>query len=51
MADKKTAKIPDDIAAMSFEQALAALEDVVSKLEGGQVGLEESIDIYSRGIA
>lgn len=40
---------PDDIATMSFEAALAELESVVAKLEGGQVPLEESIDMYTRG--
>jgi len=37
------------IAAMSFEQALRALEDVVRRLEGGEVPLEESISLYERG--
>ena len=37
------------IAAMSFEQALKALEDVVHRLEGGEVPLEESISLYERG--
>ena len=36
---------------MSFEEALAALEDVVRSLEGGQVPLEQSIDLYERGEA
>ncbi|MEM9140215.1 MAG: exodeoxyribonuclease VII small subunit [Pseudomonadota bacterium] len=36
---------------MSFEEALAALEDVVKNLEGGQVPLEKSIDLYERGEA
>lgn len=40
---------PEDITAMSFEAALAELESVVEKLEGGQVPLEESIDMYTRG--
>src|SRR5690606_8048803 len=31
-----------DIAGMSFEQALRALEDVVRKLESGEVALDES---------
>lgn len=39
------------IAEMSFEEALAALEDVVRNLEGGQVPLEKSIDLYERGEA
>jgi len=40
-----------DIAGMSFEQALKALEDVVRQLEGGEVPLEESIGLYERGEA
>ena len=36
---------------MSFEEALAALEDVVRSLEGGDVPLEKSIDLYERGEA
>jgi exodeoxyribonuclease VII small subunit len=38
-----------DIAAMTFEQALKALEDVVRRLEGGEVPLDESIGLYERG--
>lgn len=34
---------------MSFEDALRALEDVVRRLEGGDVPLAESIDLYERG--
>ena len=48
MAEAKT-DIPDDIQAMSFEAALGELETIVKKLEEGQVPLEESINIYSRG--
>ena len=40
-----------EIAAMTFEQALKALEDVVRRLEGGEVPLEESIGLYERGEA
>ena len=39
------------IAEMSFEEALAALEGVVKNLEGGQVPLDQSIDLYERGEA
>ena len=42
---------PSDIGAMSFEEALRALEDVVRHLEGGEVPLEESIGLYERGEA
>ncbi len=45
----KSSPVPDDIAAMSFEEALAALEQIVSKLEAGEVSLEDSIEIYTRG--
>lgn len=48
MADTHTT-LPDDIAGMTFEQALLELEAVVQKLEGGRVGLEESIEMYTRG--
>ena len=39
----------DDIAAMSFEQALSALENIVQQLERGDVPLDESITLYERG--
>ena len=40
-----------DIKSMSFEQALAELETIVAKLEGGKAPLAESIAIYERGEA
>ena len=39
------------IGELSFEQALKALEDVVRRLETGDVPLEESIGLYERGEA
>lgn len=41
----------EDIAAMTFESALAELEQIVDQLEKGSVGLEQSILIYARGEA
>ena len=38
-----------DIKELSFEQALKELEGIVSRLERGDVALEESIAIYERG--
>jgi exodeoxyribonuclease VII small subunit len=38
-----------DIAAMSFEDALAELEGIVRRLEGGQVKLDDAIQSYERG--
>jgi len=40
-----------DISAMSFEQALAALESIVQQLERGDVPLDQSITLYERGEA
>jgi len=40
-----------NIADLNFEGALKALEEVVRKLEGGEVPLDESIDLYERGEA
>ena len=36
---------------MSFEEALAELEQVVGQLERGDVPLEDSIKMYERGAA
>ena len=44
MADKPVAE-------MSFEEAMQALEAVVSQLEKGDVALEQSIALYERGAA
>ena len=39
------------IAGLSFEEAMAALELVVSQLEKAEVPLEKSIALYERGAA
>lgn len=38
-----------DIANLSFEDALRALEGVVRALESGDTPLEQAIDLYARG--
>jgi exodeoxyribonuclease VII small subunit len=40
---------PAEIAVMSFEDALAELEQIVRRLEAGQVKLDEAILAYERG--
>jgi len=40
-----------DVQEMSFEDALRELEQVVGKLERGEVPLDESIALYERGAA
>ena len=43
--DKKTSSL-------KFEEAIAELEDIIDKLEGGEpsLTLEESVELYKRGI-
>ncbi|MEO1748087.1 MAG: exodeoxyribonuclease VII small subunit [Pseudomonadota bacterium] len=48
MTEANTAKDP---ATLKFEDALAELETIVDRLERGEVGLDESIEIYERGEA
>ncbi|MEL6237539.1 MAG: exodeoxyribonuclease VII small subunit [Pseudomonadota bacterium] len=38
-----------DIEQMSFEEALSALEAIVTQLERGDVPLDQSITLYERG--
>lgn len=40
-----------DIASLSFEDALKELETIVSRLESGDVALDDSIKLYTRGDA
>ncbi|HLB71073.1 MAG: exodeoxyribonuclease VII small subunit [Candidatus Methanoperedens sp.] len=35
---------------MSFEEKLQELESIVEKLENGQLSLDESIDLFEKGI-
>ncbi|MFN9497576.1 MAG: exodeoxyribonuclease VII small subunit [Erythrobacteraceae bacterium] len=52
MDEGNTAAPPaQDIGQMSFEQALAALEQIVQALERGDVPLDQSISLYERGEA
>jgi exodeoxyribonuclease VII small subunit len=51
MAENQNAgtNIPAEIAALSFEEALAQLQDLVKKLERGDNKLDEAISSYERG--
>lgn len=40
---------PKPVEEMSFEEAIRALEQVVTALDRGDVALEESITLYERG--
>jgi exodeoxyribonuclease VII small subunit len=48
-AEPKGPELPRDVAAMSFEQALAELEKIVQDLERGQLELDAAITAYERG--
>ncbi len=48
-AKAKSEPVPVD--QLSFEAALNELEDIVSRLEQGEVELEDSIRLYERGQA
>jgi len=43
------AQSPPDIAALSFEDALNELEQIVRKLESGNAKLDEALASYERG--
>lgn len=49
--DETKVEIPADIAKMSFEDALAQLEEIVRNLEGGDSALDDAIAAYERGAA
>lgn len=49
--DNGARREPADISSLSFEQALKELEQIVGKLERGDVELEPSIALYERGEA
>ena len=39
----------EDLSALNFEDALKRLEEIVRKLESGDVPLDQSIELYSEG--
>ena len=51
MATNPEGAAAPDIANLPFEKALEELEQIVKRLERGEVPLEESIAIYERGEA
>ncbi len=46
---QESPEVPADIRSMTFERALEDLEEIVRRLESGEVSLEESIATYTRG--
>jgi exodeoxyribonuclease VII small subunit len=48
---RRQAPSADDLVALSFEDALAELEEIVKSLEGGKGTLAQAIADYERGAA
>ncbi len=44
-------KKKDDLSTLRFEEAIDQLESIIGHIEEGEVGLEESIESYQRGMA
>ena len=38
----------DQTPPLSFEQALAGLDDIVARLESGEIGLEEAVGLFEQ---
>ncbi len=51
MTDTAKNNPPESLEKLSFEDALKQLEDIVRKLESGDVPLDASIDLYAKGDA
>ncbi|HWA92564.1 MAG TPA: exodeoxyribonuclease VII small subunit [Rhizomicrobium sp.] len=51
MNEKQKPKSEAPVEGLSFEAALKELEGIVSRLEQGEVDLEDSIALYERGQA
>ena len=49
MRDTETGKI--DVEKLSFEQSMSMLEELVKKLEGGNLDLDESLKVYENAVA
>jgi exodeoxyribonuclease VII small subunit len=46
---KKTKSKLKAPSSLSFEEAVAELEAIIERMEGGEVGLEESLEAHRRG--
>jgi len=44
-------KYRDEISKLTFEQAIHQLKDIVSKIEQGEIPLQDSLDQYEKGMA
>ena len=49
MSDAETGKL--DVETLSFEESMSMLEELVKKLEGGNLDLDESLKVYENAVA
>ena len=49
MAAKARKDMPAD--KLSYEDAVSELEEIIERIEQGEIGLEESLEAYKRGAA
>ena len=47
---RKSAATPDASPVADFEQSMQALEDLVARMESGELSLEASLAAYERGV-
>ena len=51
MTDRPLTDLPDDeLARRPFDELVVALQQIVQRLEAGNAGLEESIELYKRAL-
>lgn len=43
--------IPEDLSVLTYEEAIQTLEQVVARLESGEIGLDESMMLFRQGMA
>jgi len=48
MAERKP---KDDLTKLTFEQAIGQLKEIVTRIEQGQIALQDSLDQYEKGMA
>jgi exodeoxyribonuclease VII small subunit len=46
----KDTEIADELASLPFEAAMDELEEVVQRLDAGDVALEDSLEAFERGV-
>ena len=44
-------KYREELSKLTFEQAIHQLKDIVSKIEQGEIPLQDSLDQYEKGMA